>query len=65
MSKQASSPSLVDEERNLADLTASIKLFRERRRKLTLMISKLVERRRLIEDRRRNRTKRMEKTNAE
>lgn len=49
-----------DEAQNLADLTTSIATLRERRRKLTLTISKLVERKRLIEDRARTRARRAE-----
>lgn len=50
-----------DEAQQLSSLAESIKLLRERRRKLTLTISKLIERKRLIEDRLRTRARRQEK----
>lgn len=53
-------PATPDEAQQLSSLTESIKLLRERRRKLTLTISKLVERHRLIKDRLRTRARRQE-----
>lgn len=51
----------TDEAQALADLSTSIAELRERRRKLTITIAKLVERRRLISDRLRTRERRKEK----
>lgn len=49
-----------DEARQHADLTAAIAEFRERRRRLTITISRLVESKRTLENRLRTRARRAE-----
>jgi len=63
--KTESNPTINPEEaQQLASLSESITLLRERRRKLTLTIAKLVERRKIISDRLRTRARRQEKADG-